>query len=153
MPLRELMRGFFDELKSVSSGFASLSYSITPGVKEANVMRLDILVAEEIVPAFTKIVSEKRVEEESKKAVEKLHDILPKQLFTIKIQAKAHGRIIASRTISALKKDVAGYLSGGDRSRKMKLWKQQKEGKKRLKSRGIVDIPQDVFVKMMRSDQ
>ncbi|OHA17070.1 MAG: elongation factor 4 [Candidatus Taylorbacteria bacterium RIFCSPLOWO2_01_FULL_43_44] len=152
MPLRELMRCFFDELKSISSGFASLSYFILPGNREANVVRLDVLVADEIVPAFTRIVSERRVEEESKKAVEKLHDILPKQLFTIKIQAKAMGRIIASRAISALKKDVAGYLSGGDRSRKMKLWKQQKEGKKRLKSRGTVDIPQDVFVKMMQSD-
>ncbi len=153
MPLRELMRGFFDELKSVSSGFASLSYSILPGSREANVVRMDILVAEEIVPAFTKIVSERRVEEEAKKAVEKLHDVLPKQLFTVKIQAKAMGRIISSRTLAALKRDVAGYLSGGDRSRKMKLWKQQKEGKKRLKSRGIVDIPQDVFIKMMRSDE
>lgn len=152
MPLRELMRGFFDELKSVSSGFASLSYYILEENREADVVRMDILVAEELVPAFTKIVSRRKVEEDAKKSVEKLHDILPKQLFTIKIQGMAMGRIISSRSISALKKDVAGYLSGGDRSRKMKLWKQQKEGKKRLKERSRVDIPQEVFVKMMRNN-
>lgn len=150
MPLRELMRGFFDELKSVSSGFASLSYSIMEENREADVVRLDILVADEIVPAFTKIVSRRKVEEEAKKSVEKLHDILPRQLFTVKIQGQAMGRIISSKALTALKKDVAGYLYGGDRSRKMKLWKKQKEGKKRLKDRGSVEIPQDVFVKMMK---
>jgi GTP-binding protein LepA len=150
MPLRELMHGFFDELKTVSSGFASLSYSILKDSREADVVRLDILVADEVVPAFSKIVPRRRVEEEAKKTVEKLHDILPRQLFTVKIQGQALGRIISSRTLSALKKDVAGYLYGGDRSRKMKLWKQQKEGKKRLKSRGRVEIPPEVFVKMMK---
>jgi GTP-binding protein LepA len=151
MPLRELMRDFFDELKSVSSGFASLSYYILPENREADVVRLDLLVADEIVPAFTKIVSRRRVEEDAKKAVEKLHDILPRQLFTVKIQGQALGRIISSKSLTALKKDVAGYLYGGDRSRKMKLWKQQKEGKKRLKDRGSVEIPQEVFVKMMKT--
>ena len=153
MPLRELMRGFFDELKSVSSGFASLSYSIIKESREADVVRLDLLVADEVVPAFTKIISRRKVEEEAKKSVEKLHDILPRQLFTVKIQGQAMGRIISSRALTALKKDVAGYLYGGDRSRKMKLWKQQKEGKKRLKDRGSVDIPPDVFVKMMKSGE
>jgi GTP-binding protein LepA len=112
MPLRELMRNFFDELKSVSSGYASLSYAIGE-YKEGDVVRLDIMVADELVPAFTKIVSRKRVEEEAKAMVEKLFDILPKQLFAVKIQAQALGRIISSRTLSALKKDVTGYLYGG----------------------------------------
>jgi GTP-binding protein LepA len=152
MPLRELMRNFFDELKSVSSGYASLSYAIGE-YKEGDVVRLDIMVADEFVPAFTKIVSRKRVEEEAKAMVEKLFDILPKQLFAVKIQAQALGRIISSRTLSALKKDVTGYLYGGDRTRKMKLWQQQKEGKKRLKERGSVNIPQDVFIKMMKTGE
>lgn len=152
MPLRELMRNFFDELKSVSSGYASLSYAIGE-YKEGDVVRLDIMVADELVPAFTKIVSRKRVEEEAKAMVEKLFDILPKQLFAVKIQAQALGRIISSRTLSALKKDVTGYLYGGDRTRKMKLWQQQKEGKKRLKERGSVNIPQDVFIKMMKTGE
>ncbi len=153
IPLRELMRNFFDELKSVSSGFASLSYSIQKDIREAEVVRLDVLVAEEIVPAFTRVVSKRRVEEEAKKTVEKLHDILPRQLFTVKIQAVALGRIISSRSLSALKKDVAGYLYGGDRTRKMKLWKEQKEGKKRLKERGRVEIPQEIFIKMMKTGE
>jgi GTP-binding protein LepA len=152
MPLRELMRNFFDELKSVSSGYASLSYVIGD-YKEGDVVRLDIVVAEELVPAFTKVVSRKRVEEEAKAMVEKLFDILPRQLFAVKIQAQALGRIISSRTLSALKKDVTGYLYGGDRTRKMKLWQQQKEGKKRLKERGSVNIPQDVFIKMMKTGE
>ena len=153
MPLRELMRGFFDELKSVSSGFASLAYSIVPENRPADVVRLDLLVADEIVPAFTKVVSRRKAEEEAKKSVEKLHDILPRQLFTVKIQGVAMGRIISSKSLTALKKDVAGYLYGGDRSRKMKLWKQQKEGKKRLKARGSVEIPQEVFVAMMKNNE
>jgi len=153
MPLRELMRGFFDELKSVSSGFASLYYKIGD-FREADVAKVDILVADEVVPAFSRVVSRKRVEEESEIAVEKLSSILPRQLFTTKIQAKALGRIISSRTLSAMRKDVTGYLYGGDVTRKMKLLEKQKKGKKKLKAlgRGNVNIPQDVFLKMMRNE-
>jgi GTP-binding protein LepA len=96
MPLRELMRGFFDKLKSVSSGFASLSYKLT-GMKEADVMRLDVLVAEELVPAFSRIVSRRRLNIEAESLVEKLEELLPRQLFELKIQAKADGRIVASK--------------------------------------------------------
>jgi GTP-binding protein LepA len=116
-------------------------------------VRLDLLVADQIEPAFTKIVSRRRVEEEAKAMVEKLYDILPRQLFAVKIQGQSLGRIISSRTLPALKKDVTGYLYGGDRTRKMKLWQQQKEGKKRLKERGSVNIPQDVFIKMMKNSE
>ena len=151
MPLRELMRNFFDNLKSVSSGFGSLSYSIG-GYRKADVIRLDVLVANEIVSAFTKIISRRRLEEEAKATVEKLHELLPARQFTVKIQAMALGRIIASKTLSAMRKDVTGYLYGGDITRKRKLWEQQKEGKKRLKEKGRVEIPQEVFVKMMRND-
>lgn len=150
MPLRELMRNFFDELKSVSSGYASISYELKE-MREANVTRLDILVADEIVPAFSRVVSKKRVEEEAEKAVEKLHGILPKQMFTLKIQGKALGRIISSRSISGMKKDVTQHMYGGDITRKMKLREKQKKGKKKMKERGRVNIPQDVFLKMMRS--
>lgn len=152
MPLRELMRNFFDELKSVSSGFASISYSME-GMREADVVRLDILVADEPVPAFTRVVSRKRAQEDAEKAVERLFNVLPRQMFTTKIQGKAMGRILASRTLSAMKKDVTGYLYGGDITRKMKLREAQKEGKKRMKDRGTVNIPQDVFLKMMRTGE
>jgi GTP-binding protein LepA len=148
MPLRELMRGFFDELKSVTSGFASLSYDFI-GLRPADVVRLDILVAEESMAAFSRVVSQRRVQEEAEKAVEKLKNILPRQLFTVKIQAKANGRIIASRSISALRKDVTGYLYGGDITRKRKLWEKQKKGKKKLEAEGRVTIPQEVFLKMI----
>lgn len=150
LPLRELMRDFFDELKSVSSGYASLSYE-SSGMREANVTKLEVLVADEPVPAFTRIISKERVEEEAKGLVERLYKHLPRQMFVTKIQAKALGRIISSRTLKAFKKDVTAKLYGGDITRKMKLREKQKKGKKRMKERGKVNIPHEVFVKMMRS--
>lgn len=149
MPLRELMRGFFDKLKSVSSGYASLSYELI-GMRPADVVRLDVLVAEEPVPAFARIVSKRRVQTEAEAIVEKLEKLLPRQLFELKIQAKTMGRIIAARRLSAMRKDVTGYLYGGDVTRKKKLLEKQKKGKKRMLARGKVDIPQDVFLKVVR---
>jgi len=151
MPMRELMRNFFDKIKSVSSGFASLSYEIE-GMKVADVVRLDVLVAEEVVPAFSRIVSRRKVEHDAQEAVEKLYKILPRQMFVTKIQGKAMGRIIASRTMSAMRKDVTGYLYGGDITRKMKLLEKQKRGKKKMKEHGRVNIPQDVFLKMVKQE-
>ncbi len=153
MPLRELMRNFFDEIKSISSGFASISYTLGE-LREADVARMDLLVADEPVVAFCRIVSRRRLEEEAKSSVEKLHKILPRQMFTLKIQAKALGRIIASETLTGMQKNVTQHMYGGDRTRKMKLWEKQKEGKKKMKElgRGNVNIPQDVFIKMMRAD-
>ncbi len=149
MPLRELMRGFFDRLKSVSSGYASLSYKIE-GLKPADVVRLDVLVAEEMVPAFARIVSHRRVQQEAESMVEKLEKLLPRQMFELKIQAKADGRILAARRKPAMRKDVTDYLYGGDITRRMKLWEKQKKGKKRMLARGKVDIPNDVFLKVIR---
>ncbi len=149
IPLRELMRHLFDEIKSVSSGYASISYEIIDE-EEALVTRLDVCVAEEIVPAFSRVVARRRLQEEAEQVVERLEKLLPRQLFVTKIQAKGAGRILSSRSISALKKDVTGYLYGGDITRKMKLREKQKRGKKRMQSRGKVHIPHDVFMKMMR---
>jgi GTP-binding protein LepA len=149
MPLRELMRGFFDRLKSISSGFASLSYELT-GLRNADVARLDVLVAEEAVPAFARIVSRRRLTQEAEAMVERLEKLLPRQMFELKIQAKAMGRILASRRKSAMRKDVTGYLYGGDVTRKMKLLEKQKRGKKKMLARGKVDIPHDVFLKVVR---
>lgn len=154
MPLRELMRNFFDELKSVSSGYASLSYEFE-SMRMADVTRMDILVAEEPVEAFTRVVSQRRVDEEANKAVDRLYSVLPRQMFVTKLQAKANGRIIASRTLSALKKDVTQHMYGGDITRKMKLREKQKKGKKKMAERGKgnVNIPHDVFLKMMKSGE
>lgn len=152
MPLRELMRGFFDELKSVSSGYASLSYEFE-GMRKADVTRMDILVAEKAVEAFTRVVAQRRLDDEANKAVDRLEAVLPKQMFTTKIQAFANGRIVASRTLSAMRKDVTGHLYGGDVSRKNKLLDKQKKGKKKMKERGVgsVTIPHEVFLKMMKT--
>ena len=149
MPLRELMRGFFDKLKNLSSGYASLSYEFIEE-RLADVVRLDVLVAEEQVAAFARVVARRRVQEEAEKMVEKLHGLLPKQLFVTKIQGVAQGRILASRSLSAARKDVTGYLYGGDVTRKMKLLEKQKRGKKKLLARGKVDIPEEVFMKMVQ---
>jgi GTP-binding protein LepA len=151
MPLRELMRGFFDKVKNASSGYASLSYELL-APRPADVVRLDILVGEEEVPAFARIISRRRVQEEGERMVEKLHEILPKQLQVTKIQAQALGRIISSRTLSALRKDVTGYLYGGDVSRKQKLLQKQKKGKKFRSQfeKNRVDIPEEVFMKMVQ---
>ncbi len=152
MPLRELMRGFFDRVKNVSSGYASLSYEFLDE-RPADVVKLEIFVAEEPVPAFARVVSRRRVEEEGERMVEKLHGILPRQMFVVKIQAHALGRILASRSISALRKDVTGYLYGGDITRKMKLLEKQKKGKKRRGEHAKMDIPQEVFMKMVQDSE
>jgi len=152
MPLRELMRGFFDKLKNASSGYASLSYEIAE-LRPASVARLDVLVAEELVPAFSRVVGIRKAETDAKAVVEKLYKTLPRQMFVVKIQAKTMGRIIASRSLSAMKKDVTGYLYGGDITRKMKLREKQKKGKKRMLAHGKVNIPPEVFMKMVKSDE
>jgi GTP-binding protein LepA len=154
MPLREMMRNFFDEVKSATSGYASVSYEIS-GMRPADVTRLDILVADEPVQAFSRVVARRRVEEEAEKAVARLHSVLPRQMFTVKIQGRALGRIISSETLSGMKKDVTQHMYGGDITRKMKLREKQKKGKKKMKElgRGNVNIPHDVFLKMMRNEE
>jgi GTP-binding protein LepA len=145
-----LMRNFFDNLKSLTAGYASVSYELSD-MREANVTRLDILVADEVLPAFSRVISRRLAETEAEKAVEKLQAIIPRQMFAMKIQAKALGRIIASRSVSAFRKDVTQHMYGGDITRKMKLREKQKKGKKKMEGRGKVNIPQDVFLKMIRS--
>ena len=153
MPLRELMRNFFDKLKNATSGYASLSYEIAE-MRPANVVRLDVLVAEELITAFSRVVGDRRAEFDARATVDKLYDNLPRKQYVTKIQAKVRGKIIASRTLSALKKDVTGYLYGGDITRKMKLREKQKKGKKKALElgKGRVNIPQEVFMKMVKSD-
>jgi GTP-binding protein LepA len=151
MPLRELMRGFFDRLKNASSGYASLSYEIAE-MRSAMVTKLDVLIAEELVPAFSRVVGMARAEIDAKAVTEKLYNTLPRQQFEVKIQAKVMGKIISTKKISALRKDVTGHLYGGDITRKMKLREKQKKGKAKALERGKVHIPQDVFMKMMKNE-
>jgi len=153
MPLRELMRGFFDKLKNASSGYASLSYEIAE-LREAAVTRLDILVAEELVPAFSRVVGLARAEVEAKHLTEKLYRTLPRQQFATKIQARVAGKLTATKKLSALRKDVTAKLYGGDVTRKRKLLENQKKGKQKLLARGTgnVHIPPDVFMKMLKDE-
>ncbi len=150
LPLADLVSDFDDQLKSVSSGFASFSYNVVDYC-EAQVKRLDIKIAGEIAHGLSRIIPEKDVEKISRKMAEKLKELLPKKQFNQAIQAVVGGRIIARETITALKKDVAGYLYGGDRSRKMKLWKKQKRGKKKLlKMAEGVEIPVKIFKDLLK---
>lgn len=155
MPLRELMRNFFDDLKSLTSGYASISYELSD-YKEADVVRMDIIVANEVMPAFSRVISRRRVNDEAKSQVEKLQKIIPRQQFAFKIQAKALGRIISSEAVSAFRKDVLMHgskvVGGGDVSRKKKLLEKQKKGKKRLQSNAKINISHEVFLRMMRGD-
>ncbi len=151
MPLRELMRGFFDKLKNASSGYASLSYEIAE-MRPAAVTRLDVLVAEEVIPAFSRVVGIARAEEEAKAVTERLFRNMPRQQFATKIQAKVMGKLTATKKLSALRKDVTAHLYGGDITRKRKLLDKQKKGKAKALAHGTgnVNIPPDVFMKMVK---
>ena len=148
MPLAELISDFDDRLKSVSGGFASFSYE-SAGYKKNDLIRMDILVAGELVPGLSRILPKEGIEYEARKITKLLKETLPRQQFSQAIQAKAFGRIIARETIPALRKDVTGYLYGGDRTRKMKLWKKQKKGKKKLLSMAKVRISAEDFKKLL----
>ncbi len=153
MPLREMMRGFFDELKSITSGYASITYTIS-GLRPASVTRLDIVIADEVIPAFVRVISRRRAQEEADEATEKLQTILPRQQYEMKVQGVALGKILSSKTIKAFRKDVLMHgskvVGGGDVSRKKKLLEKQKKGKARMKASAKVNIPHEVFLKMMR---
>ena len=148
-PLREIITDFYDALKSVSRGFASLFYTLA-GYRPADLIRLEILVAGEQVPAFAQMLPREDAARIGRMRVEQLRSFMARELFPVSLQAMVEGRVIARETIPALKKDVTGYLYGGDRTRKMKLWKKQQRGKKKLKEMGHVEIPPEVFLKMMR---
>lgn len=146
-PLREIIVNFYDKLKSVSQGFASFAYHMI-GYRAGDLVRLDIMIAGENQPVLGDVVPTTRAYDIGRRRLVALKDILPKELFAISLQAVVSGRVIARETIPALKKDVTGYMYGGDRTRKMKLWKKQQRGKKRLKETGRVSIPPDVFFKL-----
>ncbi len=150
MPLIELTRNFDDRIKSVSSGFASFSYEIY-GEEPAKVEKMEILVNGEPVSALTRIVFKDEAETEARATVERLKELLPKQQFAQAIQAKVRGRITARETIPAMKKLLGNFgKTGGDRTRKMKLWKKQKEGKKKLKGMSRVSVPTEVFRDLLK---
>ena len=148
-PLMDVIVNFHDDLKSVSSGYASMNYELI-GYRESDVVKLDILVAGDKVDAFSRMVPKGQAFAEGKRTVEKLKDVIPKQNFAIAIQATISAKIIARETISAFRKDVTGKLYGGDFSRKKKLLEKQKKGKKKMRDLGKVSIPSTAFLAVLR---
>jgi len=151
VPLAGILVDFYDRLKSVSSGYASLTYTVT-GSRPADVVRLDILVAGERVDALASMVYAEEAQRAGRQVVEYLKTILPKQMFEVKIQAALGAKVIASATLSAMRKDVTAKLYGGDVTRKRKLLEKQKKGKRRMRAMGKVDIPQEAFFAVLRRD-
>ena len=160
MPLSSVLTDFYDKLKSCSSGYASLNYELI-GYRHCHVERLDIVVAEERVDALATIVYDDEANRVGRKIVESLKKVLPRALFEIKIQAvlgyqdqgpNKGGKIIASERIPAMRKDVTGYLYGGDVTRKRKLLEKQKKGKKKMRAlgKGRVDIPTTAYLSVLK---
>ncbi|HRY52376.1 MAG TPA: translation elongation factor 4 [Candidatus Portnoybacteria bacterium] len=148
-PLREIIVDFYDKLKSATSGYASMGYELI-GWREDDLVRLDILVAQEPVEAFARIIPRHKAAGEGRMVVEKLKELLPPQMFAVAIQAAVGGKIVAREDLAARRKDVTAKLYGGDVTRKNKLLDKQRKGKKKMRDRGSVNIPQEVFLKVLK---
>jgi len=151
LPLEETIKNFYDNLKSVSSGYASMDYEMLD-YREAQLEKLEVVLADKKFESLSRLVIKEKTESEARDLAIKLKELLPRENYAIPIQVLAFGRIVARETLPALKKDVTGYLYGGDRTRKMKLWEKQKKGKKKLLAKANLQIPSDVFLKLFSKE-
>ncbi|MFA6600678.1 MAG: translation elongation factor 4 [Candidatus Omnitrophota bacterium] len=151
MPFAEIVMDFYDKIKSLTAGYGSMNYDLI-GFKPAKLVKLDIMINGNPVDALSSIVFQEKAYNRGKVLAEKLREVIPRQLYEVVIQAAIGSKIIARETISALKKDVTAKCYGGDITRKRKLWEKQKEGKKKMKKIGRIDLPQEAFISVLRVD-
>jgi GTP-binding protein LepA len=149
MPLAEVVVDFYDKIKSLTKGYASLDYEFI-GYRKTEVIKVDILFNKKVVEAFSILVFKEKAESRARAVVEKFKELIPRQMYEISVQAAVGAKIIAAERISALRKNVTAKCYGGDITRKRKLWEKQKEGKKKMKQVGNIDVPKEAFIEVLK---